>query len=289
MNPGKPVTSARAMGGDSTRGPRSSEGWASVGRESLSRWASRSSRARSGIGRATAVALAARGLDVGVTWHEDEAGAHATAEEVSAHGRRVEVRRLDLTRLPEAGEALDELADALGGLDVLVNNAGTGHTTPFLELELEEWRRVLAVDLDGAFVCARRAARRMVAAGRGGRIVNVTSVHEHVPLRGAAAYCAAKGGLGLLTKVMALELAEHGIAVNAVAPGEITTPMTGAEDVAPAGEERSGVPLGRPGDAREIAAAIAFLSSRESSYMTGTSLVIDGGMLLMAAEANRLA
>jgi len=113
-------------------------------------------------------------------------------------------------------------------------------------------------------------------------------VHEHVPLRGAAAYCAAKGGLGLLTKVMALELAEHGIAVNAVAPGEITTPMTGAADVDPSGEERPGIPLGRPGDAREIAAAIAFLASAEASYVTGASLVADGGMLLMAAEANRL-
>ncbi len=219
----------------------------------------------SGIGRATAVALAARGLDLGLTWHEDEAGARATAEEVSAHGRRVEVRRLELTRLPEAGEAIDELADALGGLDVLVNNAGTGHSTPFLELELEEWRRVLAVDLDGAFVCAQRAARRMVAAGRAGRIVNVTSVHEHVPLAGSSAYCAAKGGLGLLTKVMALELAEHGIAVNAIAPGEIATPMTGAADVDPATEERPGIPLGRPGDAREVAAAIAFLASPDSS------------------------
>ena len=108
-----------------------------------------------------------------------------------------------------------ELADALGGLDVFVNNAGTGHETPFLEVPLDEWQRVLDVDLTGAFLCAQEAARRMVAAGNGGRIVNVTSVHEHVPLGGAAAYCAAKGGLGLLTKVMALELAEHGITVNA--------------------------------------------------------------------------
>ncbi len=245
--------------------------------------------ADSGIGKATAVALAARGFDVGITWHEDENGARAAASELAAQGRRAELRPHDLTRPAEGGEAIDALADALGGLDVLVNNAGTGHSTPFLELELEEWRRVLAVDLDGAFVCAQRAARRMVAAGHGGRIVNVTSVHEHVPLRGAAAYCAAKGGLGLLTKVMALELAEHGIAVNAIAPGEITTPMTGAEDVDPSGEERPGIPLGRPGDAREIAAAIAFLASAEASYVTGASLVADGGMLLMAAEANRLA
>ncbi len=122
---------------------------------------------------------------------------------------------------------------------------------------------------------------------RGGRIVNVTSVHEHVPLRGSAAYCAAKGGLGLLTKVMALELAEHGITVNAIAPGEIATPMTGAEDVDPGGEDRPAIPLGRPGHADEIAAAIAFLAGSGGSYATGASFVVDGGMLLMAAVANQ--
>jgi NAD(P)-dependent dehydrogenase (short-subunit alcohol dehydrogenase family) len=182
---------------------------------------------------------------------------------------------------------IDELVDALGGIDVFVNNAGTGHSAPFLEHDLAGWRHVLEVDLTGPFCCAQRAAKRMVAAGRGGRIINVTSVHEHVPLRGSAAYCAAKGGLGLLTKVMALELAEHGITVNAVAPGEISTPMTGQEDVDPHDQDRPGIPLGRPGDAREIASLIVHLASPESSYTTGSSYVIDGGMLLMAAQANR--
>jgi NAD(P)-dependent dehydrogenase (short-subunit alcohol dehydrogenase family) len=238
----------------------------------------------SGIGKATAVALAEAGYDVGITWHTDEAGAKGTAEEVAALGGRAEVRRLDLTELPAAAGIVDELAEALGGLDVLVNNTGTGASEPFLELELDSWRKVLDVDLTGPMLCAQRAARRMVAAGTGGRIVNVTSVHEHVPLRGSSAYCAAKGGLGLLTKVMALELAEHGILVNAVAPGEISTPMTGQHDVDPATEERPGIPLGRPGHAREIAAAIVYLASPEASYATGASFVVDGGLLLMAAE-----
>ncbi len=240
----------------------------------------------SGIGKASAVALARAGCDVGVTWHEDEAGARGTADEIAELGQRAELRRLDLTELPHAAGVVDELAASLGGLDVLVNNAGIGLLQPFLELGYDDWNRVLQVNLTGAFLCSQRAARRMVEAGRGGRIVNVTSVHEHVPLEGAAAYCASKGGLGLLTKVMALELAPHGITVNAVAPGEIATPMTGQHEQDPEGQERPGIPLGRPGSATEIAQAVAHLAGPDASYTTGASYVVDGGMLLMAAMAN---
>jgi NAD(P)-dependent dehydrogenase (short-subunit alcohol dehydrogenase family) len=241
----------------------------------------------SGIGKATAVALAQRGFDIGITWHTDEQGARGTAEEVRGHGRRAEVRQLELTDVSQGASVVAELAETLGGIAVLVNNAGTGAMTPFVEMPLEEWRRVLDVDLTAAFLAGQEAAKRMIAAGSGGRIINVTSVHEHVPLRGSSAYCAAKGGLGLLTKVMAIELAEHGITVNAVAPGEIATPMTGAHDEDPADHGRPNIPVGRPGSAHEVAAAIAFLASPDSSYVTGASYVVDGGMLLMAAVANQ--
>ena len=243
----------------------------------------------SGIGRATAVALAAAGCDVGVTWHRDEQGAKETAAEIESHGRRSYVRRSDVSSMADTVAMVDEFVQALGGLDVFVNNAGTGHSTPALEVDEEEWRRVVETDLTGAFFAAQAAARRMVDQGRGGRIVNVTSVHEHVPLKESVAYTAAKHGLGGVTKVMALELAEHGITVNSVAPGEISTPMTGQPDTDPHTQERPGVPIGRPGDAREIAAAIAYLCSPDASYTTGASFVVDGGMLLMAAMANQLA
>jgi NAD(P)-dependent dehydrogenase (short-subunit alcohol dehydrogenase family) len=242
----------------------------------------------SGIGRATAVALAQRGFDVGIVWHAEEQRARDAVDELRGHGVRAEARHADLERLPGADAVIDELADALGGVDALVNNAGAGHTTPFLETELETIRRTLELNVVAPFLCAQRAARRMVEQGRGGRIVNVTSVHEHVPLQGATAYVAAKHGLGGLTKSMALELGEHGIAVNSVAPGEIATRMTGQEDQDPRGEQRA-IPAGRPGDAREVGALIAFLASPECGYVTGQSYVIDGGLLLMAAMVNQLA
>jgi NAD(P)-dependent dehydrogenase (short-subunit alcohol dehydrogenase family) len=242
--------------------------------------------ASSGIGKATAVLLARQGYDLGLTWNTDGPGIEGTVDEAGSAGARVAVRQVDLDDPTAGARAVDELADELGRVDVLVNNAGTGASTPFLEHTLDDWRHVLDVDLTAAFLGMQAAARRMVAQGDPGRIVAVTSVHEHVPKVGSSAYCAAKGGLGLLVKVAALELAEHGITVNAVAPGEISTKMTGQQDEDPTTNDRPGLPAGRPGDADEIAHAIAYLASPQASYTTGESLVVDGGLLLMAAEAN---
>ena len=152
-------------------------------------------------------------------------------------------------------------------------------------MTLDQWRHTMATDLDGAFLCIQRAARRMVTSGRGGRIIAITSVHEHQPRVGSGAYDAAKHGLGGLIKTAALELGTHGITANSVAPGEIATPMTGQTDEEPSGTDRPGVPLGRPGDAREIAAVVAFLASPAASYVTGASWVVDGGMLQMGPQA----
>jgi NAD(P)-dependent dehydrogenase (short-subunit alcohol dehydrogenase family) len=239
----------------------------------------------SGIGRATAVALAQAGLDVGITWHSDREGAERTAEEVRSAGRNAVVRQLDTTDLLTCAGVIDALAEDLGGVDVFVNNSGTGDGTKFLELNYETWAKTLDTNLNGAFLCIQAAARRMADAGRGGRIIAVTSVHETQPRVGSSAYDASKHGLGGLIKTIALELAGHGITANSVAPGEIATPMTGQTDEDPRTKDRPGVPLGRPGDAREVAAVVAFLASPASSYVTGASWAVDGGMLQMGPQA----
>ena len=241
--------------------------------------------ADSGIGKATAELLATEGFDVGITFHTDESGAEDTRQGVEQRGQRCFVLRQDAAS-EDTGDVVDELAGRLGGLGVLVNNAGTGHMDPAVDLDFATWRQVLATDLDGPFLCAQRAVRHMRAAGRGGRIVNVTSVHEHVPRYGAAAYCVAKAGLGMLTKCLALELAEHGILVTSVAPGEISTPMTGMDESQAYHEERPGNPLARPGHVHEVASVIGFLASPRSAYVTGSSITVDGGLSLMAAHGH---
>jgi len=242
----------------------------------------------SGIGEATAIALGGGGVDVGITYHHDQEGAQRSADAVRDRGVRAEVRRLDLDELPTAAAVIDELADELGGVDVLVNSAGVGSSQKAMDMDYQTWRHVLTVDLDGAFLCAQRAAKHMIDAGRGGRIINITSVHEHTPKIGSAPYCAAKAGLGGLTKVLAMELAEHDITVNSVAPGEISTPMTGQDDTDPRSQHRPGIPLGRPGHAKEVASVVAFLATPAAGYITGASYVVDGGMLLMGPQASQL-
>jgi len=239
----------------------------------------------SGIGRATAVALAAQGLDIGITYLEDRERAERTAQEVRALGSSAVVEQIDVADVPRCADVVDALADQLGGVDVFVNDAGTGDDAGLLDLTWDQWRHTVMTDLDGPFVLIQRAARRMVETGHGGRIIAVTSVHEHQPRVGSAAYDAAKHGLGGLVKTAALELGRYGITANAVAPGEIATAMTGHEDVDPHTIHRPGVPLGRPGDAREVAATIAFLASPAASYLTGASVVVDGGMLQMGPQA----
>ena len=240
----------------------------------------------SGIGQATALALADAGLDVGITWHSDEEGAERTAAAVRERGRRAEVTRFDATDLDRVAPTIDDLVERLGGLDVFVNNAGGGSGGPFLEVSIEDWRQVVALNLDGAFAGLQAAARHMVRAGRGGRLVAITSVHETRRASGSAAYVAAKHGLGGLIETVAQELGEHAITANAVAPGEIATPLTEPGSRGCRGHASSGRPAADgPGSAEEIAAVVAFLASPAASYVTGARWTVDGGMLQMGPQA----
>lgn len=241
----------------------------------------------SGIGQAIALELAREGADVAVTWFLDEPGAQHTREAVERTGRRALAMQADV-RTPAAVEALFAATEReLGVPDVLVNDAGIGGPgTPVAETSDEAWDDVLKTNLYGPFYCCRRFVRTRKAHGGRGKILNITSVHEEIVQQGGGAYDAAKGGLRMLTRTLAMELAPDRINVNSIAPGMIATPMTrkAIEDPERLEKAKRRIPWNRPGEPWEIAKLAAYLVSDDADYVTGQSYFIDGGLTLNVGQ-----
>ena len=237
--------------------------------------------ASSGIGWETAVRLGREGAAVGVCYRSDEDGAQEARSAIEKAGGRATVIQGDISIEDDASRTVQETLDAFGRVDVLVNNAGMENQRPFLEMSLEDWEKVVSVNLTGAFLMSREALRHMVDAGSG-VIVNMSSVHERIPWPGFAHYAAAKGGLKLLTETLALEFAGRGVRVNAVAPGAIATPINREKLEDPDLQEKVGrlIPQNRMGEPGDVASCVAFLASDEASYVTGATLFVDGGLSL---------
>ena len=230
----------------------------------------------SGIGREIALTLAASGASVTVA-DVNLSGAEAVAAEIRESGGGATAVRVDVTNSEQVDAAVEAAVAAHGSLDILVNVAGFGFNSPIVDMLEEDWDRVLGVNLKGQFLCARAAARRMIAQGTGGRIVNIASTAANNARYAGGAYCAAKAGVVQLTKVLALELGEHGITVNAVGPGFTETPAT----VESSDEYRSNflaqVPAGRSGRTSDIANAVLFLVSPSAEFVSGQAIYVDGG------------
>jgi len=236
--------------------------------------------AQQGIGRAIALAMAREGAGVAVNYLDDRAAAEGVATDIRAAGRRAVVVQGDVSRAADARGMVEAAVAQLGALDVLVNNAGVFPRSEFLELSEAQWDHVLGVNLKGGFLCAQAAARAMVAAGRRGAIVNISSSAIRGDARGVH-YSASKAGVLGMTRAMALALAPHGIRVNAIAPGLTDTaqPRHGNTEEQIAARARE-IPLGRMAQPDEIAQVAIFLASGAAGWITGELIHVNGGLYM---------
>ena len=235
----------------------------------------------SGIGESIVRALAAKGAKVGIGYRSHPEAAESTVQLIENEGGQAVAIQGDVSVVSDLEKLIRGTVEAFGHLDVMVNNAGIETRTSTLETTEAEYDRVMAVNLKSAFFGTQIAAKQMIEQGDGGRIINISSVHEDWPMPGNTPYCLSKGGMRMLTRTAGVELASHGINVVGVGPGAVGTPinketMADAESMK---ELTDTIPLGRIAETSEIADLVAWLASDESSYVAGTTIYVDGGMM----------
>lgn len=237
--------------------------------------------ASSGIGAAIAIAFGRAGIDVCVNYHSGGARATEVVEQIERDGARAFAWAADVSSPAAVTAMIDEVVRRFGRIDILVNNAGIEQRAPLLEIDERSWDLVLGVNLKGVFLCAQAAARQMIRQGEGGRIVNISSVHEDLPMPGNTPYVCAKGGVRMLTRNLGLELAPHRIGVVGIGPGAIAAPINTGTLADPKEKQAlvDEIPLRRIGSPEEVAALATYLVSDQAGYLTATTVFIDGGLM----------
>jgi glucose 1-dehydrogenase len=235
----------------------------------------------SGIGKAIVLGLAAQGANVVIDYVTHPEATEDLEKRVAALGDRAIGVDADVTKVADLEKLVAAAVQTFGRLDIMVNNAGVETRTSVLDTTEEQYAFVMDVNLKSAFFATQLAAKQMIAQGGGGRIINVSSVHEDWPMPGNTAYCLSKGGMRMLTRTAGVELAAHDITVVGVGPGAVDTPINRATEADPAAMKTldTAIPLGRMARPEEIASVVAFLAGEGSSYVTATTIFADGGLI----------
>jgi len=235
----------------------------------------------SGIGKSIVVALAREGADLVIDYVAHPDATEDLVRQVESLGVRAIGVDADVSVVSDLSNLVDEAVRSFGRLDIMVNNAGIETRTSVLDTTEEQYELVLRVNLKSAFFATQLAAKQMIAQGEGGRIINISSIHEDWPMPGNTAYCLSKGGMRMLTRTAGVELAPHGITVVGVGPGAVDTPINRATEADPEKMRTldEAIPLGRIADPEEIAKVAAFLAGDGSSYMTAPTVMADGGLI----------
>jgi glucose 1-dehydrogenase len=235
----------------------------------------------SGIGKSVALELAKQGANVVIDYVSHPEATDALEAQISALGVGVIGVQADVSKLDDLNRLITSAVEHFGRIDIMVNNAGIETRTSILDTSEAEYEKVLSINLKSAFFGTQLAARQMIKQGGGGRIINMTSIHEDWPMPGNIPYCLSKGGMRMLTRTAALELAPHNILVVGVAPGAVATPMNLSTMTDPALMQKlnDAIPLGRLAKTEEIASVVAFLAGDGASYITATTIIADGGMM----------